>query len=77
MLTRSTDTLIDLADSRKRRLLEKAIDQAEHHRLHLPLGEVHDRLHRRPRSRVLRHVIATHVAGSTNRRTPSSVAPHS
>jgi very-short-patch-repair endonuclease len=58
-------TLIDLTDFGERRLLERAIDQAEYHRLHLPLGEVHDRLHRRPRGRLLRAVITEHVAGST------------
>src|SRR4051812_17263127 len=57
--------LLDLADFGKRRLLERAIDEAEFHRLHLPLGEVHDRLHRRPRSRLLKAVITEHVAGST------------
>ena len=64
-VTSPARTLIDLADFGKRRLLERAIDQAEYHRLHLPLGEVHDRVHRRPRSRALRAVIAEHVAGST------------
>jgi very-short-patch-repair endonuclease len=64
-VTSPARTLIDLADFGKRRLLERAIDQAEYHRLHLPLGEVHDRVHRRPRSRALRRVIAAHVAGST------------
>jgi very-short-patch-repair endonuclease len=64
-VTSPARTLIDLADLGKRRLLERAIDQAEYHRLHLPLGEVHDRLHRRPRGRLLRQVIAEHVAGST------------
>jgi very-short-patch-repair endonuclease len=64
-VTSPARTLIDLADFGKRRLLERAIDQAEYHRLHLPLGEVHDRVHRRPRSRALRRVIAEHVAGST------------
>lgn len=64
-VTSPARTLIDLADFRNRRLLEQAIDQAEYHELHLPLGEVHDRLRRRPRSRLLRAVITTHVAGST------------
>ena len=64
-VTSPARTLIDLADYGKRRLLERAIDQAEYHQLHLPLGDVHDRLHRRPRGRTLRVVIATHVAGST------------
>jgi very-short-patch-repair endonuclease len=64
-VTSPARTLIDLADFGKRRLLERAIDQAEYHRLHLPLGEVHDRVHRRPRSRALRAVITEHVAGST------------
>jgi very-short-patch-repair endonuclease len=64
-VTSPTRTLIDLADFRKRRLLERAIDQAEYHHFHLPLGDVHDRLHRRPRSRLLRAVITEHVAGST------------
>jgi very-short-patch-repair endonuclease len=64
-VTSPARTLIDLADFRRRRLLEQAIDQAEYHQLHLPLGEVHDRLHRRPRSRLLRSVITDHVAGST------------
>jgi very-short-patch-repair endonuclease len=64
-VTSPARTLIDLADFGKRRLLEQAIDQAEFHELHLPLGEVHDRLHRRPRSRLLRAVITEHVAGST------------
>jgi very-short-patch-repair endonuclease len=64
-VTSPARTLIDLADFGKRRLLERAIDQAEYHELHLPLGEVHDRLHRRPRGRLLRAVITTHVAGST------------
>ena len=64
-VTSPARTLIDLADFGKRRLLERAIDQAEYHHLHLPLGEVHDRLHRRPRSRLLRSVITEHVAGST------------
>jgi very-short-patch-repair endonuclease len=64
-VTSPARTLIDLADFRKRRLLEKAIDQAEYHRLHLPLGEVHDRLRKRPRAGLLKAVIATHVAGST------------
>ena len=64
-VTSPARTLIDLADFGKRRLLERAIDQAEYHELHLPLGEVHDRLHRRPRSRLLRRVIDEHVAGST------------
>jgi very-short-patch-repair endonuclease len=53
-VTSPARTLIDLADHGKRRLLERAIDQAEYHRLH-----------RRPRGRALRVVIATHVAGST------------
>ena len=64
-VTSPARTLIDLADFGKRRLLERAIDQAEYHELHMPLGEVNDRLHRRPRSRLLRAVITTHVAGST------------
>jgi very-short-patch-repair endonuclease len=64
-VTSPARTLIDLADFRKRRLLEQAIDQAEFHRLHLPLGEVHDRLRKRPRAALLRSVIADHVAGST------------
>jgi very-short-patch-repair endonuclease len=64
-VTSPARTLIDLADFRRRRMLEQAIDQAEYHQLHLPLGEVHDRLRRRPRSRLLRSVIAEHVAGST------------
>jgi very-short-patch-repair endonuclease len=64
-VTSPARTLIDLADFGKRRLLEQAIDQAEYRHLHLPLGEVHDRLHRRPRSRLLRSVITEHVAGST------------
>ena len=64
-VTSPARTLIDLADFGKRRLLEQAIDEAEFHELHLPLGEVHDRLHRRPRSRLLRAVITEHVAGST------------
>jgi hypothetical protein len=64
-VTSPARTLIDLADFGKRRMLERAIDQAEYHRLHLPLGDVDDRAHRRPRSRLLRAVIATHVAGST------------
>jgi very-short-patch-repair endonuclease len=64
-VTSPARTLIDLADFCKRRLLEHAIDQAEYHELHLPLGEVHDRLRRRPRSRLLRSVIGDHIAGST------------
>ncbi len=64
-VTSPARTLIDLADFGKRRLLERAIDQAEFHRLHLPLGDVHHRVRRRPRSRLLRAVIAEHVAGST------------
>lgn len=64
-VTTPARTLIDLADFRKRRLLEKAIDQAEYHRLHLPLGDVHDRLRKRPRAGLLKSVITTHVAGST------------
>jgi very-short-patch-repair endonuclease len=64
-VTSPARTLIDLADFRKRRLLEQAIDQAEFHRLHLPLGEVHDRLRKRPRAALLWSVIAEHVAGST------------
>jgi very-short-patch-repair endonuclease len=64
-VTSPARTLIDLAVFRRRRLLEQAIDQAEYHRLHLPLGEVHDRLRKRPRARLLKAVIATHVAGST------------
>jgi very-short-patch-repair endonuclease len=46
-------------------MLERAIDQAEFRRLHLPLGDVHDRARRRPGRRLLRAVIADHVAGST------------
>jgi hypothetical protein len=64
-VTSPARTLLDLADFRSRRLLERAIDQAEFHRLHLPLGEVNDRTRRRPRSRLLRAVIAEHVAGPT------------
>ena len=64
-VTSPSRTLIDLADFRRRRMLERAIDQAEFHRLHLPLGAVHDRLHRRPRGALLRNVITQHVAGST------------
>jgi very-short-patch-repair endonuclease len=64
-VTSPARTLLDLADFGNRRLLERAIDEAEFHRRHLPLGEVHDRLHRRPRSRLLSAVIAEHVAGST------------
>jgi very-short-patch-repair endonuclease len=64
-VTSPARTLIDLADFRKRRMLERAVDQAEFHRLHLPLGEVNDRVRRRPRAGLLKAVIATHVAGST------------
>jgi very-short-patch-repair endonuclease len=64
-VTSPARTLLDLADLCKRRVLERAIDQAEFHRLHLPLGEVHDRARRRPGRRLLRAVIAEHVAGST------------
>lgn len=64
-VTSPARTLVDLADFRKRRLLERAIDQAEYHRLHLPLGDVHDRLRKRPRAKLLTAVIAEHVAGST------------
>jgi very-short-patch-repair endonuclease len=64
-VTSPARTLIDLADFRRRRTLEQAIDQAEFHRLHLPLGEVHDRIRRRPRARLLKSVIQWHVAGST------------
>jgi very-short-patch-repair endonuclease len=64
-VTSPARTLLDLADFRSRRMLERAIDQAEFHRLHLPLGDVNDRTRRRPRSRLLRAVIADHVAGST------------
>jgi very-short-patch-repair endonuclease len=64
-VTSPARTLLDLADFRSRRLLERAIDQAEFHRLHLPLGEVNDRTRQRPRSRLVRAVIAEHVAGST------------
>jgi hypothetical protein len=39
-VTSPARTLIDLADFGQRRLLERAIDQAEYHRLHLPLGDV-------------------------------------
>jgi hypothetical protein len=57
--------LLDLAAGASRRTIERALDQAEARRLHLPLEELRQRARRRRGARVLRAVLDWHVAGST------------
>jgi very-short-patch-repair endonuclease len=59
-------TLLDLAgEGASKRALERALDQAEINRLHLPVDELLPRCRRRRGARTLRAVLEWHVAGST------------
>jgi very-short-patch-repair endonuclease len=59
-------TLLDLAaEGASRRQLERALDQAEIHHLHLPIDELLPRCKRRRGAPLLRTVLDWHVAGST------------
>jgi very-short-patch-repair endonuclease len=57
--------LLDLAAGSSRRTLERAIDQAEVRRLHVPIEALLKRCTRRRGARLLRAVLEWHVAGST------------
>lgn len=58
-------TLLDLAAISSRRTLERALDQAEIRRLHLPIDEVRSRAWRRRGAPLLRAVLDWHIAGTT------------
>jgi very-short-patch-repair endonuclease len=57
--------LLDIAAGASRRTLERALDQAEVQRVHLPLEELRARCRRRRGARTLRAVLDWHVAGTT------------
>jgi very-short-patch-repair endonuclease len=57
--------LLDLAAGSSRRTLERALDQAEVRRLHLPIEPLLKRCTRRRGAPLLRAVLQWHVAGST------------
>jgi very-short-patch-repair endonuclease len=57
--------LLDIAGGASRRQLERALDQAEVHRLHLPIEPLHTRCRRRRGAARLRAVLEWHIAGST------------
>ena len=58
--------LLDLAsEGASRRQVERALDQAEIHALHLPIEPLLLRCRRRRGARVLREVLQWHLAGST------------
>ena len=63
----SIDTLeVDLAgEGASRRQLERALDQAEIHHLHLPIGPLLKRCARRRGAPLLRATLEWHLAGST------------
>jgi very-short-patch-repair endonuclease len=61
-----TRTLLDLAgEGASKRALERALDQAEVHHLHLPIEPLLHRCRRRRGAPVLRAVLEWHQAGST------------
>jgi very-short-patch-repair endonuclease len=57
--------LLDLAGESPRRALERALDQAEVRRLHLPIEPLIPRCRRRRGAAKLRAVLEHHIAGST------------
>jgi very-short-patch-repair endonuclease len=57
--------LLDIAGEATRRQLERALDQAEMHRLHLPIEPLLTRCKRRRGAPLLRAVLEWHIAGST------------
>jgi hypothetical protein len=57
--------LLDLAGESSRRALERALDQAEIRRLHLPIEPLIARCRRRRGAAKLRAVLEHHIAGST------------
>jgi very-short-patch-repair endonuclease len=57
--------LLDIAGGATRRQLERALDQAEINRLHLPIEPLLKRCRRRRGAPLLRSVLEWHLAGST------------
>src|SRR3954447_13542742 len=57
--------MLDIAGGASRRQLERALDQAEIHHLHLPIEPLLRRCRRRRGAPLLRAVLEWHVAGST------------
>jgi very-short-patch-repair endonuclease len=64
-VTSPSRVLLDLAGESSRRALERALDQAEIRRLHLPIEPLIARCRRRRGAAKLRAVLEHHVAGST------------
>jgi very-short-patch-repair endonuclease len=64
-VTSPARVLLDIAHGASRRMLERALDQAEVRRLNLPIEPLRARCTRRPGARRLRAVLEWHVAGST------------
>jgi very-short-patch-repair endonuclease len=65
-VTSPARTLLDLAgEGASKRALERALDQAEIHHLHLPIDELVPRCRRRRGAPTLRAVLEWHLAGST------------
>jgi very-short-patch-repair endonuclease len=65
-VTSPARTLLDLAgEGASKRALERALDQAEIHHLHLPIDELLPRCKRRRGAPTLRAVLEWHQAGST------------
>jgi len=65
-VTSPARTLLDLAgEGASKRALERALDQAEIHLLHLPIDELLTRCRRRRGAPLLRAVLQWHLAGST------------
>jgi len=57
--------MLDIAGGASRRQLERALDQAEINRLHLPIEPLLKRCRRRRGAPLLRAVLEWHIAGST------------
>src|SRR3954462_13704784 len=57
--------MLDIAGGASRRQLERALDQAEINRLHLPIEPILKRCRRRRGALLLRAVLEWHIAGST------------
>jgi very-short-patch-repair endonuclease len=65
-VTSPARTLLDLAgEGASKRQLERALDQAEIHELHLPIDPLLTRCRRRRGAPLLRSVLEWHLAGST------------
>jgi very-short-patch-repair endonuclease len=65
-VTSPARTLLDLAgEGASKRALERALDQAEIHELHLPIESLLHRCRRRRGAPLLRAVLEWHLAGST------------